>query len=61
MSKRYSDPSRRAFLKTLAAAGAAGQFTGLFRDVWADVPANVEDLAKVARKIDASRRRRQRA
>jgi hypothetical protein len=40
MSKRYSDPSRRTFLKTLAAAGAASPLVGLFRDAWADVPAN---------------------
>jgi hypothetical protein len=40
MSKRYTDPSRRAFMKTLAGAGVATQFAGLFRDAWADVPAN---------------------
>jgi len=40
MSKRYSDPSRRTFMKALAAAGAASPLVGLFRDVWADVPAN---------------------
>jgi hypothetical protein len=40
MSKRRLDPSRRTFLKTLAGAGVASQFAGLFRDVWAAVPAS---------------------
>ena len=38
--KRYTSPSRRTFLKTLAGAGVASQFGGLFRDVWAAVPDN---------------------
>jgi len=38
--KRYTSPSRRTFMKTLAGAGVASQFAGLFRDVWAAVPDN---------------------
>jgi hypothetical protein len=40
MSNAQSNRSRRSFMKTLAGIGAASQFAGLFRDVWATVPAN---------------------